>query len=166
MSALPEVSGDVNDSAVRAAVEALLSEAFWYHDHEMLDEQLALYAPGFEVRTPGGTFRGEAEYRHFLQNRHGPDEFSMHYVTNVRVVTANAERVAFRYYLVNPLQNVAALGGGDVFGIAEGSDLAVWDQGRLRFIERELTVRTIMARADRSDDGPPSSPGAGEPSAS
>lgn len=140
-------TGDISDAAVRAAVETLLAEAFWYHDHEMVDEQLALYAPGFRVDTPGGTFSGAEEYEHFLRNRHGPDEFSMHCVTNVRVVAADEERVAFRYYLLNPLRNVAALGGGDVFGVAEGNDVAVWDQGRLRFIERELTVRALMPQA-------------------
>lgn len=144
MTDVPAGRRDVTDAAVRSAVEALLSEAFWYHDHAMIDEQLALYAPDFEVRTPGGTFRGEAEYRQFLHDRHGPGEFSMHHVTNVRVVAVDAERVTFRYYLLNPLQNVAAVGGGDAFGVAEGCDVAAWEEGRLRFVERELSVRTIM----------------------
>lgn len=136
--------GDVRDPEIRAAVDALLAEAFWYHDHGLIEEQLALYAPEFEVRTPGGTFSGADEYRKFLLHRHGDDEFSMHYVTNVRVTSAVDGRVEFRYSILNVLHNVAALGGGDALGAAEGNDVAIWEAGRLLFVEREITLRKLL----------------------
>lgn len=143
---------DVIEPAVRAAVEALLAEAFWYHDHDLIEEQLALYTPGFEVRTPGGTFSGTDAYREFLETRHLDGEFSMHYITNVRVTAVDGDRVSFRYSILNPLRNVAALGGGDLFGVAEGSDIAEWNEGQLRFVEREITVRAVLGRPDATHD--------------